>query len=156
MELSGIHDHDEHFADIDWDDWSRLPIAEILPAERQTSSAIDVLTRQSLRSNESNGPQEPTLLVPFSKDNRCRNCRQIRTSEKRRTFSHHKYFDLKISASRGCPICKFLFHEVAEKSPAHNLDKKLVIICEQDEVLLSDYIGRPRRFEIVTWTSRYL
>lgn len=100
--------------------------------------------------------QPPTFTKPSRHDQRCRLCRKIRiqTGSQRESFKHYKYFDLKVSASRGCPVCRYLFNEVALDTIVESDEAPLTVVLHDDLMTVADYTGRLVRFEFVTNSGR--
>jgi hypothetical protein len=65
-----------------------------------------------------------------------------------RRIEHHKYLNLKISAARGCPLCQFLYAEIASQSKDQNMSQRLVLAPSSEMLSVIDFTSTMMNFEV--------
>lgn len=98
----------------------------------------------------------PALMVPFRSDMRCASCRPV--GSKFLHTSSFTYLSLKLSASRGCPLCRFLFVEVAAQSRHQSQDQsrnlRFCMTSDMHQMTLVDFAATSWVFEIYRTTGK--
>jgi hypothetical protein len=91
---------------------------------------------------------QPTLLVPWTKNTLCAFCRNIVSSPSASIQISEKL--LKISAARGCGLCRFFYEELVARTfrASHQRLEQMEMTRNGGDVTVLDCDEKRHRFEI--------
>lgn len=98
--------------------------------------------------------QPPTFLYPIRQNECCANCSMIPFAETvlRNGFKHYNFITLRVSASRGCPVCRFFYQEAATQPYLHNMeqnqDVRMKVFQTGQIIEVIDFSFKSKRFEL--------
>jgi hypothetical protein len=98
--------------------------------------------------------QPPTFLYPIRQNECCAKCSMIPYTEtvSRYEFKHYNFITLRVSASRGCPVCRFFYQEVAIQPHLHsmeqNQDVRMKVIQRGQIIEVIDFSFKSKLFEL--------
>jgi hypothetical protein len=118
-----------------------MDMAMSAPSNRlETSRSLE-----STREKFARKPEPPVLLAPIRPDRRCARCREI-VPQSYETFLHRDFRTLRISADRGCSICRFLYDEVAFEPYLQDIEPS-----RETKLRL---IGHGQKFEVINFSLK--
>jgi hypothetical protein len=100
--------------------------------------------------DESSSSIPLTIYKPDRSDSRCRLCKQLSIDATWQSIEHYTYLNLKISASRGCHVCRFLYECILSSPQAQDfIARPLKIYGPTSSTFrLVDYASNEKHFEL--------